>query len=628
MLRLRLALRTGLLLLLLPCTSISAFADSESYSPYAGEDYPRNVYFGDTHVHSSWSADAANTGNRQIDPEAAYRFARGEEITAHNGMRVRLRRPLDFMLLSDHAEYLGVMEMLDSEDPALLKTEVGRRWADFRKTGRNMQLITEFGMSLLQNVDLIDSPELERTVWSRVVQNAERWNEPGRFTAFIGYEWTSTPGAKNLHRNVIFADGAALTSQIVPHSALLDPTPESLWRFMAAYEERTGGSALAIPHNSNLSGGLMFALRDSSGRAIDADYAAARARWEPLVEASQYKGDSEAHPLLSPNDEFADYETWDRSSTSSADYDPSWLEAEYVRPALENGLRVERDVGVNPFKFGLIGSTDAHTGMAAADEDNYWGKTSASEPSATRWSNGLFPKELVESGGGAQYYEWEMTASGYAGIWARENTRQALFDAMRRRETFATTGPRMTVRFFGGFDFRAADASHPDLPRVGYEKGVPMGGDLTAGDMGGEDRAPAFLVAALRDPVGANLDRIQIVKGWVNSDGETRERIYDVAVSDGRKIGRGGRAKQAVGSTVDIGNTSWTNTIGAAALSVHWQDPDFDPEQRAFYYARVIEIPKPRWTAYDRRYFEIEMSDEVPLTTQDRAYTSPIWYTP
>jgi hypothetical protein len=625
---LRRAIRAGVFGLLLSCTSVAAFAGTDSYSPYAGEDFPRNVYFGDTHVHSSWSADAAMSGNRQIGPEDAYRFARGKDITAHNGMSVRLRRPLDFMLLSDHAEYLGVMDMLAREDPELLKTDLGRRWAEWRKTGQYTKLVTEFGMSLLENVDLIDNPELERTVWSRVVQNAERWNDPGRFTAFIGYEWTSTPGAKNLHRNVLFADGAERAETIVPHSALLDPTPESLWRFMAAYEKRTGGRVLAIPHNSNLSGGLMFALRDSAGREIDSDYAAQRARWEPLVEASQYKGDSEAHPLLSPNDEFADYETWDRSSTRSADYDESWLEAEYVRPALENGLRIERDVGVNPFKFGLIGSTDAHTGMGAAAEDNYWGKVSTSEPSATRWSRGLFPQELVDSGGGAQFYEWEMTASGYAAVWARENTREALFDAMRRRETYATTGPRMTVRFFGGFDFDAADASNADLARVGYRKGVPMGGDLTADDTGGKPRAPTFLVAALRDPYGANLDRVQIVKGWVDSDGETRERIYDVAVSGARKIGRDGRTKTAVGSTVDIENASWTNTIGAAELSAHWKDPDFAPGLRAFYYVRVIEIPKPRWTAYDRRYFENEMGDEVPMTTQDRAYTSPIWYTP
>jgi hypothetical protein len=614
--------------LILACSSTLAMADAESYSPYPGEDFPRNVYFGDTHVHSSWSADAAMSGNRQIDPDDAYRFARGEEITAHNGMRVRLRRPLDFLLLSDHAEYLGVMDMLAREDPALLKTELGRRWNGWRKAGQFTKLVTEFGMSLLENVDLIASPEFERTIWSRVVENAERWNTPGQFTAFIGYEWTSTPGAKNLHRNVLFADGAKLAGQIVPHSALLDPTPESLWRFMAAYEKRTGGRVLAIPHNSNLSGGLMFALHDSAGDAIDADYASERARWEPLVEATQFKGDSEAHPLLSPNDEFADYDTWDRSSTTNADYSESWLEAEYVRPALGNGLAVESAVGVNPFKFGLIGSTDSHTGLGTATEDNYWGKVSTSEPSPARWQRGLFPEELVESGGGAQFYEWEMTASGMAAVWARENTREALFDALRRRETYATTGPRMTVRFFGGFNFAEADATNPDLARVGYRKGVPMGGDLRSDAMGGEARAPTFLVAAMRDPHGANLDRVQIVKGWLDTNGETRERIHDVAVSDDRKIGRGGRAKQALGSTVDVANASWTNSIGAATLSAHWQDPDFHPEQHAFYYVRVIEIPKPRWTAYDHKRFGIEMSDEVPMTTQDRAYTSPIWYTP
>jgi hypothetical protein len=389
----------------------------------------------------------------------------------------------------------------------------------------------------------------------------------------------------------------------------------------------------------------MFALEDSAGNPIDAAYAEERARREPLVEVTQYKGDSEAHPLLSPNDEFADYETWDRAALGRAGHEDSFLEAEYARPALKNGLALEASVGINPFKFGLIGSTDAHTGLGTAAEDNFWGKSTRAEASAGRWKQGLFPEppaegvvdlpsEVVESFGDSmqsvQWYEWEMAASGYAAIWAKENTREALFDAMRRRETYATTGPRMTVRFFGGFDFEKGDQETPDLARVGYAKGVPMGGDLSGLDRAGKNKrkAPTFLVAALRDPDGANLDRVQIVKGWVEDEGKTQERIYDVVVSDGRRIGWGGRAKKKVGSTVDVENASWTNSIGASALTAFWRDPDFDPTERAFYYVRVIEIPKPRWTAYDQRYFEIEMSDEVPMTTQDRAYTSPIWYTP
>jgi hypothetical protein len=620
-----------------------------SYSPYAGETFPREVYFGDTHIHSSWSADAGNMGNRRIDPDSVYRFSRGEEVTAHNGMKVRLRRPLDFILLSDHAEYLGVMNMLDRKDPVLLETETGRRWLDWRVAGEHMKVFAEFGLSLMESRDIIDSVDVERTAWNRVVENAERWNDPGRFTAFIGYEWTSTPGGKNLHRNVIFADNGDRASTVIPVSSFDDPRPESLWKFMSKYEEKTGGQILAIPHNSNVSGGLMFALEDSEGRPIDAAYAEERARREPLVEVTQYKGDSEAHPFLSPNDEFADYETWDRAALGKAGHEDSYFAAEYARPALKNGLALENQIGVNPFKFGLIGSTDAHTGLGTAAEDNFWGKATKTEASAERWQQGLFPEvpsdaipdlansavsDLQSASEAVQWYEWEMAASGYAAVWAKENTRAALFEAMQRRETYATTGPRMTVRFFGGFDFVEGDESTPDLARVGYAKGVPMGGDLVASDRGKDSQArkgkaaPTFLVAALRDPEGANLDRAQIVKGWVDEAGETQERIYDVAVSGHRRIGWNGRAKKKVGSTVDVEQATWMNTIGAASLSAFWRDPDFEESQRAFYYVRVIEIPKPRWTAYDKRYFQIDMDEKVPMTTQDRAYTSPIWYTP
>ncbi|MCP4908254.1 MAG: DUF3604 domain-containing protein [bacterium] len=615
------------------------------YSPYADEDFPRNVYFGDTHIHSAWSADAGNMGNRRIGPDSVYRFSRGEEIRAHNGMAVRLRRPLDFILLSDHAEYLGVMNMLDREDSVLLETETGRRWLQWRKAGEHMKVFAEFGLSLLNSQDIIQSLEVERTAWSRVVANADRWNDPGRFTAFVGYEWTSTPGGRNLHRNVIFADDGDRALQVIPISSFYDPRPESLWRFMSDYEAKTGGRILAIPHNSNVSGGLMFALEDSAGKPFDAVYAKERARREPLVEVTQYKGDSEAHPLLSPNDEFADYETWDRAALGRAGHEDSFLEAEYARPALKNGLALEGAIGVNPFKFGMIGSTDAHTGMGTAGEDNFWGKATKTEASAQRWSQALFPEAPPAGGAGTQnnpidalrentesvqWYEWEMAASGYAAIWARENTREALFEAMQRRETYATTGPRMTVRFFGGFEFEQGDQETPDLARIGYAKGVPMGGDLVGGGGTGKKRekSPSFLVAALRDPEGANLDRVQIVKGWVDDAGQTQERVYDVAVSGGRHIGWGGRARKKVGSTVDIESATYSNSIGAAALTTFWKDPDFDSGVRAFYYVRVIEIPKPRWTAYDQRYFDVEMSAEVPMTTQDRAYTSPIWYTP
>jgi len=643
-----LAPRFFVLVLVAGVLSLAAQANAEDYSPYGGEDFPRNVYFGDTHVHSSWSADAGNMGNRRIGPDEVYRFARGETVTAHNGQPVRLKRPLDFFLLSDHAEYLGVMNMLDQDDPILLATETGRRWSKWRKNGEHLKVFAEFGVALLQGVDAIRSDAVEETNWSRVVANADRWNEPGTFTAFIGYEWTSTPGGKNLHRNVIIADDASRAGQVIPTSSVKDPTPESLWAWMGEYEAKTGGRVLAIPHNSNVSGGLMFALKDSEGTALTRAYAEERARREPLVEVTQYKGDSEAHSFLSPNDEFADYETWDRGALGLAGHEDAYYEFEYARPALKNGLVLEAAVGVNPFKFGLIGSTDAHTGLATAGEDNFWGKSTRTEAAPERWKTPLFPEPpegsvdpsgmpdaaleaFAEHTEAVQWYEWEMAASGYAAVWATENTRAAIFDAMRRRETYATTGPRMTVRFFGSFGFEEGDEATPDLAKLGYEKGVPMGGDLTAADRAkarGWRKAPTFLVAALRDPEGANLDRVQIVKGWVDGRGRKQERIYDVAVSGDRRIDRKGRAEAAVGSTVDVENATWTNTIGANSLTAFWKDPDFDAEERAFYYVRVIEIPKPRWTAYDAKVFGTEMPAEVPMTTQDRAYTSPIWYTP
>ena len=640
--------RFFVLVLVAGVLSLSAQANAEDYSPYGGEDFPRNVYFGDTHVHSSWSADAGNMGNRRIGPDEVYRFARGETVTAHNGQPVRLKRPLDFFLLSDHAEYLGVMNMLDEDDEVLLATETGRRWSKWRKNGEHMKVFAEFGVALLQGVDAIRSDAVEETNWSRVVANADRWNEPGKFTAFIGYEWTSTPGGKNLHRNVIIADDASRAGQVIPTSSVKNPTPESLWAWMGEYEAKTGGRVLAIPHNSNVSGGLMFALKDSEGAALTRAYAEERARREPLVEVTQYKGDSEAHSFLSPNDEFADYETWDRGALGLAGHEDAYYEFEYARPALKNGLVLEAEVGVNPFKFGLIGSTDAHTGLATAGEDNFWGKSTRTEAAPERWKTPLFPEPpegsvdpsdmpdevleaFAEQSEAIQWYEWEMAASGYAAVWATENTRAAIFDAMRRRETYATTGPRMTVRFFGSFGFEEGDEATPDLAKLGYEKGVPMGGDLTAADRAkarGWRKAPTFLVAALRDPEGANLDRVQIVKGWVDGRGRKQERIYDVAVSGDRHIGRKGRAEGVVGSTVDVESATWTNTIGANSLTAFWKDPDFDADERAFYYVRVIEIPKPRWTAYDAKVFGTEMPAEVPMTTQDRAYTSPIWYTP
>jgi hypothetical protein len=385
-------------------------------------------------------------------------------------------------------------------------------------------------------------------------------------------------------------------------------------------EEKTGAEILALAHNGNLSNGRMFPIIESfNGKRIDREYAENRTRWEPLYEATQIKGDGETHPFLSPNDEFANFERWDKGNLDLTEVKkPEMLEFEYVRSAFKNGLKMEAELGVNPYKFGLVGSTDAHTGLAAVEEDNFFGKTSSSEPSAERATH---PFAKTDKG---VIMGWEQTASGYAAVWATENTREAIFDAMKRRETYATTGPRMAVRFFGGWDFEAADANNRTPARVGYTKGVPMGGDLSNAPNG---KSPSFLVAALKDPIGANLDRIQVIKGWLDSAGALHEKVHDVAWSGNRKPGAEGKLP-SVGSTVDVANATWTNTIGATELITVWSDPDFDAAERAFYYVRVIEIPTPRWTAYDAKRFGVTPSPGTRMTVTERAYTAPIWYAP
>ena len=617
----------------------------EPYSPYANAEYATRVFWGDTHLHSSWSPDAGGSGNRLISPDEAYRFARGETIVGHAGEPVALRRPLDFLVVADHSEALGLFPLLQEGNETLLATENGQRWAALLERGGWGDVGLEFGRRLATGENPFGGEparrEIARTVWDRVVANADRYNQPGAFTAFIGYEWTSMPAGANLHRIVIFRDGAERAGQVLPFSSIDSEDPADLWRYLEDYEQRTGGNALAIPHNSNLSAGRMFELQQYDGSAISRDYAEARRRWEPLVEATQIKGDSETAPLLSPGDEFADYGTWDRSGGMTPDRKhEDWMYAgEYVRPALGAGLAVAERVGSNPFEFGLIGSTDSHTGFATADDDDFWGKFSSNEP-PTRdlsgsWANfDLLPDSplleylgaLAEDAGMTEGSAiWSLVASGYAAVWARENTREAIFDAMERRETYATTGPRLVVRFFGGWDFEADDAHAPDLARAGYAKGTPMGGTLA--ERTGR-RAPSFLVSALRDPEGANLDRVQIVKLWVDADGARHERIYDVAVSDGREIGADGRCRTAVGSSVDSETATYTNEIGAGSLTAVWRDPDFDPERRAAYYVRVLQIPTPHWTSYDAVRRGLELGAAVPRTVQNRAYTSPIWYTP
>ena len=606
------------------------FPTERSYSPYAGRNFPSLALFGDTHIHTALSMDAGMTGTR-IGPEEAYRLAKGEEVVSSTGIRVKLSRPLDFAVVADHSDNMGFAPDFLAGKPEILADPTGRRWYDMVQAGdaatAASELLVAFGEGTIPDALRYEpGTPAYRSVWQRVITAAEEANEPGRFTAFIGYEWTEMTSGNNLHRNVIYRDGGDRAGLMEPYTTippLGSHDPRDLWKWMAAYEERSGGDVLAIPHNGNLSNGRMFpVIEPGTGRRIDRAYAEERRRWEPLYEAMQTKGDSESHPFLSPNDEFADSEVWDKGNLDlTAAKTTEMLEFEYARSAYKNGLLMEAELGVNPFKFGMVGSTDAHTGLTAVEEDNYMGKTASAEPSPERWEH-VF---LANAASGLATLNWETSASGYAAVWATENTREALFDAMARRETYATTGPRMLVRFFGGWDFEAADANNRLPARIGYTKGVPMGGDLRSAPAG---RSPNFLVAALKDPIGANLDRMQVVKGWLDGDGELHERVYDVAVSDERAIDSNGRSLTPVGNTVDVENATWTNTIGATELITVWSDPDFDATQRAFYYARVIEIPTPRWTAYDANFYNITMPEDVPMVTQERAYTSPIWYTP
>jgi hypothetical protein len=597
-----------------------------NYSPYPEKTFPDRVYFGDTHLHTSYSTDAGMIGNT-VGPDDAYRFARGEEVKQSHGLPAKLQRPLDFLVVADHAENLGLAPMIEESNPELLKTAFGKKVHDLVKAGKGSEAYNAWIAEMSVRKDPLQGQEaIIRTMWQRLTAAAEKYNEPGRFTALIGFEWTSSPTGNNLHRNVIFRDGKDKADQIIPLSQYDTVDPEDLWKWMAAYEQKTGGRALAIPHNGNLSNGLMFDdVTLTSKKPLDRDYATRRARWEPVYEATQMKGDAETHPKLSPNDEFANFERWDKGSFGTQPKTPDMLPREYARETLKRGLAYEAKLGVNPFKFGLIGSTDSHTSLSTAQEDNYFGKVESLAPSAepTRTQEiltGRFPGATKE----VQQVAWEIAASGIAGVWARGNTRESLWDALARKEVYATTGTRLVVRVFGGWDFTAADLDRSDFAEHGYRSGVPMGGDLKAPSAG---RAPAFLVRALRDADGANLDRIQIVKGWLDAAGKTQEKVYDVAWSGNRKPGNDGKLP-AVGNTVNVAEATYTNAIGAPFLQAYWKDPSFDPKLRAFYYVRVIEIPTPRWTTYDAKVFGVTIPGGAPTSIQDRAYTSPIWYTP
>lgn len=599
------------------------------YSPYAGRTFPTRPLFGDQHLHTAASFDAGAFGCR-LTPNDAYRFARGEEVTASGGERVRLSRPLDWLAVTDHSDNMGFFPDLMAGKPELLADPTGRRWYDMIHSGKGadaaLEIITAFSHGNFPKA-LIYAPGTNgyRSAWEGEIKAAETYNEPGRFTALIGFEWTSNTGGNNLHRNVIFRGDGAHASQVQPFTVFPpfgSDNPADLWKWMAATEEKTGTQVLAIAHNGNLSNGLMFPVVETFGKSIDREYCETRMRWERLYEVTQTKGTSEAHAFLSPEDEFANFEIWDKGNLDgSVAKSKDMLEFEYARAAYKNGLKLAAQLGANPYKFGLISGSDAHNGLAAMEEENFFGKTTPQEPSPERMTKTFFNDPKT----GVKVMDWEVSASGYGAVWATDNTREAIFDAMKRRETYATTGTRMVVRFFGGWDFAAEDAVNRLPAEIGYRKGVPMGSDLLPGTTG---KSPSFLVAALKDPIGANLDRIQIIKGWLDKNGATQERIYDVAVSGGRAIDATGRCKTPVGDTVDVENATWTNTIGSPELIAVWKDPEFDASLSAFYYVRVIEIPTPRWTAYDQKRLGAKPLPGTAMKLQERAFTSPIWYAP
>ena len=603
-----------------------------TYSPYAQRSFPSHVYWGDTHLHTSNSPDASLFGNN-LPLEDAYRASRGEEVVSATGLPFKLGRPLDWIVIADHAEFMGFGPDVRKGAPNILAEPKGREWFEGMQKGGQaaalavMDVVYNFtkGTLPLQFVkDYSAWSPIYASIWDNVAETADRYNEPGRFTAFIGFEWSSIPDGKNLHRVIVFRDDAKRARQVVPISAVPSPfgstNPRDLWKWMQAYEDKTGGQVFALAHNGNLSNGWMFPLdKTLTAGTIDDAYILQRAKWEPLYEVTQIKGDGEAHPFLSPDDEFADYENWDKGNLNMTELKkPEMYAGEYAREGLKRGFLLEKKFGINPYKFGFVGATDSHTSLPSAEEDNFFGKSAAAEPSAKRVDHPFVKTKL------GAYEGYQMVSSGYQGVWATENTRKAIYDAMVRKETYATTGPRIFVRFFGGWEFNKNDLRSRAPAFRGYEKGVPMGGDLTKAPKG---KAPTFMLYALRDPIGANIDRIQIIKGWLDKKGKTHEKVYDVAWSGERKPNAKGKLPP-VGNTVDLEAANWTNTIGASELGTVWTDPDFDPKEKALSYARVIEIPTPRWVVYDKVRLGAKIPKGAKLIGQERAYNAPIWYTP
>jgi hypothetical protein len=593
-------------------------AQAELSAPKTGD---RMLLWGDTHVHSRNSIDAFMSGMASADIDSAYRFARGiPVIFPKTGQRVQIDRPLDFMVMADHAVSLAASTRLTARDAALMELPIARRLLEIfeRDGGQALTRAQMFGAGLTDEEwreyrEQIYTEDFLTASWAAQVAAAERHNRPGEFTALIGWEWTSAPGGRNLHR-VVFtnADGEG-ARRFIPFANYMSEKPEDLWAWLDQTKARTGADFVALPHNANLSDGRMFELTDMDGNPFDAAYASARQTWEPAVEITQYKGTSETHPALSPRDEFADFELRNKLLSGQ---DTGVSGGSYVRSGLLRGLAEEKRIGVNPFRYGIIGASDSHTGLSSQREDNFFGKLG--EDYLPRERLGAEPVNVI-------FPAVEMSASGLAGVWADRNDRQSLFEAFRRREVYGTSGPRMKVRLFAGHGFAEGDVRAQDYAAIGYRKGVPMGGTLVPGANG---EAPQLAIRAVKDPDAANLDRVQVVKGWIDAQGVTHEKIFNVAWSGNRQLAADG-SLPAVGNTVELKTARYANTIGAPELTALWQDPEFDPDQSAFYYVRVLQIPTPRQHVFDALAMGISPDNvDLPPTIQERAWTSPVWYRP
>ncbi|MHC4758175.1 MAG: DUF3604 domain-containing protein [Planctomycetota bacterium] len=571
----------------------------------------RNVYFGEQHLHTSASPDAFAVGTRGTW-EDAYLYAMGEEVKlSTTGEKIKKRTPYDFVAITDHAEYFGVMpRLIDPKDP-LSKTDFAKKLQDKNaKMTDPTSAVSIILHSILTSKSMPEyvKPEMLTSNWKRYVDVANKYNQPGKFTTLIAYEWTSIPNGRNMHRNVFFRD----TAPVAPFSAFDSFFPEDLWTYLEI-QRNEGRDCLAIPHNGNVSDGWMYSPNKFFGGPMDARYAARQQANEPLTEIIQTKGSSDTHPLLSPNDEFADFELFENMINVGQ---PSQVKYGYIRQGLVEGMILEEKLGTNPFKMGIVSGADSHSAYSNNEEFGFKGSHGATDDTPQkRLTPGMSPSGEPEDFVGS---------AGTTAVWAEENTREAIFDAMKRKETYGTSGTLIRLRFFGGWNYPKKLVEDKDFVKKAYDGGVPMGSDLPKI----ASKAPTFAVWAMKDPESGNLDRIQIVKGFINKWGRNDEKIYDIALSDNRKPDPKTGDVPPVGNTVDVKNATYTNDIGNTQLSTVWTDPDFDPKQKAVYYVRVLEIPTPRWSTYDAAKLGVDPPEEVPAIIQERAWSSPIWYTP